>query len=376
MSKKLFLTSAALVMLLLAPGNAPAATTEREPNDTPQQANLISDRVSGVCHRNDQDWFKLNLPRPGKVTATVTGHPADCKIQVTGLKGSTGLGSGIGTVTFDAPTVEIYLKAFLNPYAAACHESDWCAVQCRKNGPWYLAPDKDGRPSRKVPAMHEGQPVYGPISYTLSVSFGSAPPPPYQTIQPSQPSQLRGELIKNGNLRGPADWTVVEWYKPSNGKGEVSFNADGVRFWSMGGNNRIGILQNVNQDVSNCSQLILKATVKADRQRLTGTGYNGREAPIAVFAKYTDINGVVHDLLSENPNEPRNMFWHGFYFLDPAAPSVATHGTKIVRGNWFDYNIDLMTLNPKPKYIHFVGAEGAGWPERDGRVGHFSLQCR
>jgi len=112
--------------------------------------------VSGVWNVNDQDWFKLNLPRPGKVTATVTGFPADCKMQVTGVKGSTGLGTGIGTVTFDAPAGEIYLKVFLNPYAAACHESDWCAVQCRKNGPWYLAPDKDGRPSQKVPTMHGG----------------------------------------------------------------------------------------------------------------------------------------------------------------------------------------------------------------------------
>ena len=75
MSKKIFLTSAALIVLLLFSGNSPAATTEREPNDTPQQATLISDRVSGVWNVNDQDWFKLNLPRPGKVTATVTRFP-------------------------------------------------------------------------------------------------------------------------------------------------------------------------------------------------------------------------------------------------------------------------------------------------------------
>jgi len=146
--------------------------------------------VSGVCNVNDQDWFKLNLPRPGKVTATVTGSLADCKMQVTGVKGSTGLGTGIGTVTFDVPAGEIYLKVSLASYATTCsYGSGWCAIQCRKNSPWYLAPDKDGRPSQKVPTMHERQPVYGPISYTLSVTFGSAPPPPYQTTQPSQPPQ-------------------------------------------------------------------------------------------------------------------------------------------------------------------------------------------
>jgi hypothetical protein len=34
-----------------------------------------------------------------------------------------------------------------------------------------------------------------------------------------------------------------------------------------------------------------------------------------------------------------------------------------------------MTLNPKPRFIHYIGAEGAGWASRDGKIGSISLQC-
>ncbi len=387
MFKRLFLFTAVLLVLLFAGGSTLAAITEREPNDTPQQANLISDSATGLYHRNDQDWFKLNLPRAGKVTATVSGLPADCQMQVTGLRGTTGLGSGIGTVTFDAPAGEVYVRLALNTIASGvCAGSDWCGVQCRRGGAWYVTPEKDGTPPKRVPGMYEGQPVRGPISYTLVISTGSVPPPPPPptTVPPTKPPTTippttpkpQGELIKNGGMQGSANWTVAEWYRPSNGKGEVSFDNNGVRFLSQSGNTHIGILQNVNLDVSGCSQLIFSATVRADQQRLTGTGYNGREAPIAVYVKYTDASGAVHDQLSENPNEPRNMFWNGFYFLDPVAPSIAAHGTKVVKGSWLNYSVDLMTRNPKPKYIHFLGAEGCGWPVREGRARNLSLQCR
>jgi hypothetical protein len=248
-----------------------------------------------------------------------------------------------------------------------CAGSDWCGVKCTPGGPWYVTPDKEGPPPKRVPATESGSPVLGPISYTLRIGSSAVP------ITPAKP---QGELIKNSGMRGSGNWTIVEWYKPSDGKGEVFFDSDGVRFWSQGGNNRVGILQDVNLDVSGCTQLILSATVKADQHNLTGTGWNGREAPVAVFVKYTDASGAVHELLSENPNEPHNMFWNGFYFLDPVSPSIGTNGTKVGRGNWFNYTVDLMARNPKPRYIHFIGAEGAGWATRDGKISNLGLQCR
>jgi hypothetical protein len=185
------------------------------------------------------------------------------------------------------------------------------------------------------------------------------------------------EVINNGNLRTLNSWTIHEWYKPSDGKGEVIIESDGIRFKSMSGNRRIGIMQTLNTDVSSCSSLVLTAAIKADYQTLGGTGWQGRESPVALFMAYTDVNGVVHNLLSENPNDTaRRMFWHGFYYADPTPPGLTVFGTKVQKGIWHTYTLDLMTLNPRPKFIHFIGAEGAGWAQRDGRIGSISLQCR
>ncbi|MBT9536742.1 MAG: hypothetical protein IVZ94_01255, partial [Nitrospirae bacterium] len=184
------------------------------------------------------------------------------------------------------------------------------------------------------------------------------------------------ELINNGALKSLNGLTIHEWYKPSDGKGEVTSAGDGVRFKSILGNNRIGIMQTINADVSSCSSLVLSATVKADYQTLTGTGWQGREAPVAVFMLYTDINGTVHNQLSENPNDTaRRMFWHGFYYADPTPPSLTVFGTKVSKSSWHTYTVDLAALNPRPKFIQFIGAEGAGWAQRDGKIGSMSLKC-
>ncbi len=142
------------------------------------------------------------------------------------------------------------------------------------------------------------------------------------------------------------------------------------------GNNRIGIMQKLNVSVVSCKSLILTATVKADYQTLTGTGWQGREAPVAVFIVYKDASGVLHNLLSENPNDTsRRMFWQGFYYADPVSPSITAYGTKVPKGQWYTYTFDLMSLYPKPVDIDFVGAEGDGWATRDGKIKSISIHC-
>jgi len=169
---------------------------------------------------------------------------------------------------------------------------------------------------------------------------------------------------------------IHEWYKPSEGKNEVIIEPDGIRFKSTSGNNRIGILQNLNTDVSACKSLIIRANVKVDAQTLAGTGYQGREAPIAIFMSYTDETGVLHNLLSENPYDTRQrMFWHGFYYTNTSNKNQTINGTKLTKGVWYNYSTNLINLNPKPKHIHFIGAEGAGWPMRDGKIEFLTLSC-
>jgi len=186
------------------------------------------------------------------------------------------------------------------------------------------------------------------------------------------------ELLTGTDLKGLRNWTIQEWMQLSARRGEVTEDPDGIRFRSETGNTRMGIMQTINADVSGAQKLILKAVVKAVEQRLDGTGWQGREAPVALFVTYTDINGQVRKGLGSMANPPESqadrMFWHGFYYADPTGNSQNWNGAKVNRGSWYTYEMDLMSLNPKPKTIHAVGAEGSGWSVREGKIQSISLK--
>ena len=226
-----------------------------------------------------------------------------------------------------------------------------------------------------------GNLVYSTTPYKLLVTTGGATstvtPTFTPTVTPAVTVKPSGnELITNGAfLNGLSGWTIQDWYKPSDGKGEVTAESDGIRFHGTSGNNHIGIMQTLNADVTGCAALNLKAVIKADEQTLGGTGWNGRESPIAVFARYTDIYGVVHGNLGEDPTEQNRMLWTGLYIIEPTGSGITDYGIKTQKGQWYTYEFDLMKLSPKPMSIDIVGAEGAGWPARDGKVKSISLTC-
>ena len=185
------------------------------------------------------------------------------------------------------------------------------------------------------------------------------------------------ELIRNGTLKSLTGWSIQAWMNPTNLRGEVTQEGDGIKFKDTNVNSRQGIMQTLDVDVSSARALILKAVVKADLQTLNGTGWQGREAPVAVMVTYTDVQGVKRVGLGSmaNPVEPQGnrMFWHGFYYVDPTGNSRNWNGTKVGKSVWYTYQMDLMTLNPRPKIIHAVGAEGSGWPSREGKINFISL---
>jgi hypothetical protein len=198
------------------------------------------------------------------------------------------------------------------------------------------------------------------------IKTGPPPPPPIR------------ELLAGNDLKGLRNWTIQEWMQPSARRGEVTEDPDGIRFRSETGNTRMGIMQTINADVTGAQKLILRAVVKAVEQRLDGTGWQGREAPVALFVTYTDVTGQIRNGLGSmaNPPEPQTnrMFWQGFYYADPTGNSRNWNGTKVTRGGWYTYEVDLMSLNPKPKTIHAVGAEGSGWSVREGKIQSISLK--
>jgi hypothetical protein len=186
------------------------------------------------------------------------------------------------------------------------------------------------------------------------------------------------ELIRNGDLKNLNDWIIQQSMSPSNGRHEVFPENDGIKFKNTEGNTRMGIMQILDVDVTNARNLILNAVVKADVQTLTGTGWQGREAPIEVTVTYTDVQGIKRVGLGSMANPPESqadrMFWHGFYYAPPEGYSQTWHGTKVDQGQWYTFQFDLMTLRPQPKIIHAVGAGGSGWPVREGKVSSISLK--
>ncbi|MDD5341793.1 MAG: hypothetical protein PHI73_00430 [Patescibacteria group bacterium] len=171
----------------------------------------------------------------------------------------------------------------------------------------------------------------------------------------------------------PTNWFEEVWFQPKSSGGEVTYGANGVTFTGIESNSRSGIMTNVEQDVSAYSHLNLHMIATNNQQTLTGTGWNGREAPVAVVISYLDANGVEHKSLGEDPTAAGQMFWRGFYTLDPNSQAKATNGVKVTTGQKYTYDFDLMTLNPKPAKIHYVAIEGAGWKPRAGTVHELSL---
>lgn len=193
-----------------------------------------------------------------------------------------------------------------------------------------------------------------------------------------QPSFGEKEFLSNVSLTSLSGWTIHRWMQSTGDRGEVTQESDGIKFRNTAGNTRMGIMQTINADVSGAQKLILRAVVNAVQQNLTGTGWQGREAPVAVMVTYTDVSGVVRNGLGSmaNPTESQTnrMFWHGFYYANPTGDSRDWNGTKVGQGSWYTYEVDLMSLNPKPKIIHAVGAEGSGWPTREGKITFLSLK--
>lgn len=392
-----FLAFFTMLLLLTNISFAQTVRTEKEPNNLSDQANFIQlgEIIQGVINEpTDSDIFKIHLPKAGKIKARIWGipsFPSDCSMDLSLM----GRGSLLGRVqawqlgkimggplelVYDAQSYDKELSIIVGLsyfHIRTCDGENFCVMRCSPDGPWYLTFEK-GQP-KNVPDMYQNRFVKTPITYYLVVTYADQAPPTYEPPrhEPAKPLQpQKTEFIKNGNFSGSANWTIHDWYNPSQGKGEVFFEPDGVKFLSRSGNNRVGIMQRLSADVKHCKSLVLSATVKVDAQTLTGTGHNGREAPVAVFMNYTDEKGNVHKYLWENPYDTsQKMFWHGFYFLDPTPPSTSVHGTRVQKGAWFNYSYDLMQLTPKPVYVEFVGAEGAGWAVREGKIGRLSLIC-
>jgi hypothetical protein len=162
----------------------------------------------------------------------------------------------------------------------------------------------------------------------------------------------------------PAGWYEEVWMKPSDSGGEVAAG-QGVRFTGLGGSTRSGIMTDVNANVDGYPHLVVALHGTVLEQSLSGTGWYGREAPLAVAVTYVDAAGTKHVGLSEDPTAPTNMLYVGFTALPE--PDMF-NGIEVTIGEPFVYQFDLMELDPAPVEILSLIVEGSGWDPRVGEV--------
>ncbi|HBR21431.1 MAG TPA: hypothetical protein DD713_02500 [Nitrospiraceae bacterium] len=186
--KMCFLT--ALIFIFLTGVTYGAVVTENEPNNAPEKANpfTVGDAVRGLINYGDgSDYFTTVLPQSGIATVNISGYPSDCSVMVsisgfhpkypTASAGFVRSDSGRSlNFSFSAMGQKTgYVTVSLASVASGvCSGSEWCAVRCSANGPYYLTPFTD-RPMKKVPSTHDGKPVLPPIQYQFSVALQALP---------------------------------------------------------------------------------------------------------------------------------------------------------------------------------------------------------
>jgi hypothetical protein len=206
-------------------------------------------------------------------------------------------------------------------------------------------------------------------------SGGSKAPAPSQPVISDCNLLPQVQFSKTANLAG---WAETIWYDKKDSGGLTSLRDDGVYFDASTGNSRSGFRYDfLDNNLSDCQNLLLKLTVNVKSQTLAGTGYDAREAPAAVAISYIDVNGLTHSSLNAiNSGDPDDrassrLFWQGFYTV--ASSGREAGGVKVEAGKNFDYSVDLMAIEPKPAKILWLTLEGSGWAPRSGSFQSASL---
>ena len=214
MLNRMFSSFLPFAALLILPIQAFAGhVAEVEPNNKPEQATPFQpgDTVTGKVNHMDTDLFLLTLPESGIVTLKLSGFPADCRMRIdsSGFYYRTSLTNPVGgvigepgqpvTYSFSAQGKQkgLIRVEVADTKGGVCSGSDWCALQCSANGPYYLLPFID-RPSRNVPGSYSGKPLLQPIQYQFQASLESLPDlyePNYEDGV-AKDAQLQKGLIK------------------------------------------------------------------------------------------------------------------------------------------------------------------------------------
>ena len=177
---------------------------------------------------------------------------------------------------------------------------------------------------------------------------------------PGQPSSGGEELLVNGDFsRGLEGWqegAAIGFPEGQDVSGEIGVvteeGSPAVRFLRKGSRNfhcENYIVQALDRDVSDFSDLHLTLRFKLLDQTLSGGGYQGSEYPLLVRVDYQTARGS-------------NFKVFGFYYQNKAN-NRTDNGTLVEQGKWVEVTLpeNLMTLAPAPRVITSVQASASGW---------------
>lgn len=111
-----------------------------------------------------------------------------------------------------------------------------------------------------------------------------------------------------------------------------------------------GIVQIINRDIRDLSELHIKARIRVNYQGLSGGGSLGTEYPMMLKLFYIDSYG-------------QDQIWYqGFYSQNNDGFSISG-GSQVPHNEWVTYNNPnlLRVLNPTPVFIRRIEALGSGW---------------
>ena len=189
----------------------------------------------------------------------------------------------------------------------------------------------------------------------------------------SKPPQLlpaRRNLILNGDFSGGLNgWRTYS----DSGKEEVEggkfelVDSDGgraVRLYRQGEDGvhtEVGLVQEINADLSDYISLQLRLDLRIDSHSLGGGGYLSSEYPIIVRLDYLDAYGSA------------THWYHGFYYHN-IHNNPTLNGEAIRRGLWYPYETTnlLEILDPPPLIIKSIKVYASGW-NYDGLVTDIGL---
>jgi len=194
---------------------------------------------------------------------------------------------------------------------------------------------------------------------SVSYAVDKTEPPFDANALPAIP--IPGDLVRNGSFRnGLNHWAPHRDRTAAENVQSISLADRILKIKASQGNTREGVMQDIHEDVTGASSLLLMADVLVKEQTRGGLGPDGRDAPIAIAVAYKVASG--------KEDTRKLFFWKGFYALPSEDLEKDSGGQMVPGGQWYRTTFDLMQLEPKPATILFVSLEGSGWPAREGWI--------